>query len=77
MRTTLTIDDDILLAAKELASAQSMTAGKVLSDLARQGFRARAVPQFDVQRSGVPILPRRGKVMTPHQIQDLMDEEGI
>jgi polar amino acid transport system substrate-binding protein len=38
MRTTLEIDDDVLLAAKELAAAQRSTAGKVLSELARKGL---------------------------------------
>ena len=37
MRTTLEIDDDVLLAAKELAEAQR-TGGKVLSDLARKAL---------------------------------------
>lgn len=35
MRTTLDIDDDILEAAKEIASSRGSTAGRVLSDLAR------------------------------------------
>lgn len=38
MRTTLDIDDDVLLAAKELAEAQKSTAGKVLSELARKAL---------------------------------------
>jgi hypothetical protein len=38
MRTTLDIDDDVLSAAKELAAAQKVTAGKVLSDLARRAL---------------------------------------
>ena len=38
MRTTLDIDDDILVAAKELAAARQTTAGRVLSELARQAF---------------------------------------
>ena len=38
MRTTLDIDDDVLLAAKELAEAQRSTVGKVLSDLARKAL---------------------------------------
>jgi hypothetical protein len=32
------VDDDILQAAKELASAQGTTAGKVLSELARRAL---------------------------------------
>jgi len=73
----LTIDDDVLLAAKELAQVQKRTAGKVLSDLARQGIRSTAASPSSIQRSGIPLLPSRGSVMTPHQINELMDEEGI
>jgi hypothetical protein len=37
MRITLTIDDDLLSAAKELAARQRKTVGEVISSLARQG----------------------------------------
>jgi hypothetical protein len=56
MRTTLDIDDDVLLAAKELAQARGTTTGKVLSSLARAALapkRARGI------RNGVPVLPKR------------------
>ena len=56
MRTTLDIDADVLLAAKELAEARRTTAGKIISELVRKALtptdRARA-------RNGVPLLPRR------------------
>lgn len=56
MRTTLDIDDDILQAAKELADVRGMTAGKVLSDLARKAL----VPTDRLRtRNGVPLLPPR------------------
>ena len=38
MRTTLSLDDDILLAVKERARRENRTAGQVLSDLARQAL---------------------------------------
>ena len=57
MRTTLDIADDVLQAAKELASAHGRTAGEVLSDLARKGL-ARPASQGRT-RNGVPLLPRR------------------
>jgi hypothetical protein len=38
MRTTISIDDDILLAVKERAKREKRTAGEVLSDLARQAL---------------------------------------
>ena len=36
MRTTLTIDDDVLAAAKGLAARQNRTVGEVISALSRQ-----------------------------------------
>lgn len=56
MRTTLEIDDDILEAAKEIASSRATTAGRVLSDLARSALEPKRAPRL---RNGVPLLPRR------------------
>jgi len=57
VRTTLDIDDDVLLAAKEIGDAQGLPAGKVLSNLARKGLSApKRVAKI---RNGVPLLPRR------------------
>ncbi len=42
MRTTLDIDDDVLIAVKEIASSRKTTPGKVISELARRGFRSDA-----------------------------------
>jgi len=56
MRTTLDIDDDVLQAAKELAALRGMTAGQVVSELAR---RALAPAGTHRVRNGVPLLPRR------------------
>jgi len=38
MRTTLSLDDDVLLAVRERARRENRTAGEVLSDLARQAL---------------------------------------
>lgn len=54
VRTTLDIDDDILAAAKEIAANRDSTAGKVLSDLARQALTRRGRRAV---RNGVPLLP--------------------
>ena len=57
MRTTLDIDADVLQAAKELAMRRGTTAGKVLSELARQALRPSASAAGE--RHGVPLLPPR------------------
>jgi hypothetical protein len=75
MRTTLDIDDDILLAVKEIASASDQTAGKVLSNLARKGLeRPKTAAKF---RNGVPLLERSpgGPVLTLELIKQLQEDE--
>jgi hypothetical protein len=56
MRTTLDIDDDILQAAKEIAASRKTTAGRIISELARQAL---GPSRTDQVRNGVPLLPRR------------------
>lgn len=80
MRTTLDIEDDVLQAAKEMASRERSTAGSVLSRLARAGLLGTAskADKKQVVRNGVPVFPaRRGEVVTLEHVQKLMDEEGI
>lgn len=54
MRTTLDIDEDILLIIKEVASCQGVSTGRVLSDLARQTL-TRLVETS--KRNGLPLFP--------------------
>ena len=57
MRTTLTIDDDVLAAAKGLAERQRISVGEVISALARQALRPSTLPAKT--RNGVLILALR------------------
>ncbi len=75
MRTTLDVDDDVLQAAKELASLRGTTAGKVLSELARRGLQ-REAPEVPL-RNGVPLMPRQAlgtPKMTLRRVNELRDE---
>ena len=58
MRTTLDIDDDVLLAAKAIAQARAATIGRVVSDLARKALEPKGSAR---QRNGVPLLRHRPK----------------
>ncbi len=58
VRTTLDVDDDVLHAAKEIAANRGTTAGRVLSDLARQALEPKQARRV---RNGVPLMPRRPK----------------
>jgi hypothetical protein len=62
MRTTLTIDDDLLQAAKSMARMRSVSVGTVVSDLVRKtlesGCKIRmenGFPVFDVPPGSPPI----------------------
>ena len=80
MRTTLDIEDDVLMAAKELGRHERRSVGQVISDLARQALRGRLVPETDekfVMKNGVPVRPSRGEIITLEHVQKIMDEEGI
>lgn len=54
MRTTLTLDDDVLLAARALAEAQKRTIGDVISDLARRSLHFPSPNRRT--RNGIPLL---------------------
>lgn len=73
MRTTVEIEDDVLLAAKELARQQGSSVGKVLSDLARQTL-TRSAPT--ATRDGVPLFPlsQGGALVTLELVNRLRDE---
>jgi hypothetical protein len=75
MRTTLAIDDDVLLAAKELAAREGKTAGEVLSELARRGIRAprASAPRARVE-NGFEVIPAGGRVVTSELVQRILEE---
>jgi hypothetical protein len=75
MRTTLTIDDDVLQALKKIAAKRKTTIGRVLSDLARQTIAAGGA---ELVRNGVPLLPRLPKgssALTMDVVNRLRDED--
>lgn len=73
MRTTLDLEEDVLMAAKELARQRGTSIGKVLSELARQAL---ASPGATATRNGVPLFPRLpgAGVVTPELVSQLRDE---
>lgn len=74
MRTTLDIDDDALLAAKELAAAEKKTTVKVLSELARRARRGARKEEAQA-RNGFPLLPSGGRIVTSELVESLLEQE--
>ena len=77
MRTTLSIDDDVLVAVRERARRERRTAGEVLSDLARQALTgAHRSDEPAPGRHGFSPLPRRGPAVSNALIDRLREDEG-
>ena len=73
MRTTLDIDDDLLIAARELAARQRRSCGEVVSMLLRKSL----APELSTnQRNGISLFPRQpdAGVVTLEHVNALRDE---
>jgi len=75
MRTTLTIDDEMLEAARSLARSEGRTLGDVVSDLVRKGLApeprialSRGFPVFEVSPEAPPI--------TTERVREILDEDS-
>ncbi len=85
MRTTLDIDEDVLLAAKELARRQNSSAGQVVSQLLRRVLTGQA-GLTEASKDGGPgsqsvagfrPFPKGGAVVTNDAVNRLRDAEGV
>ncbi|WP_086647837.1 antitoxin [Mycobacterium tuberculosis] len=73
MRTTLDLDDDVIAAARELASSQRRSLGSVISELARRGLMLGRVEADD----GLPVIrvPAGTPPITPEMVRRALDED--
>ena len=73
MRTTLDLEEDVLLAAKEIAKQRGNTVGRVLSDLVRQALTRRTLVST---KHGLPLFPVQpdAGVITLELVNHLRDE---
>jgi hypothetical protein len=73
VRTTLDIDEDVLVAARELAAPERRSLGSVISELARRGLTPARVAAED----GVPVIrvPPGTPPITPELVRRALDED--
>jgi predicted DNA-binding ribbon-helix-helix protein len=73
MRTTITIDDDLLAAAKALARSQSVSVGAVISELARKGLSSSARTR---RKNNFPVfsVPSAARPITLEDVKRIEDE---
>ena len=78
MRTTVNLDDDIYELASAYAAARDITLGSALGELVRTSRKppsAPTVPKFKIGPDGLPILPSRGRKLTPEMVKALAEDE--
>lgn len=73
MRTTLTLDDDLLDAARAIAEKRGLPIGTVVSELARKGLAPTTVATV---RNGIRLFPVRNGSgpVTPELVKTLLEE---
>ena len=74
MRTTLTIDDDLLAAVRQIADLRQRPMGEIVSDMIRQSIAP--PPTQPEYRNGIRLIPRReGGPPSTLEIIKRLDEE--
>lgn len=76
MRTTLELDDDLLVTARQIARDRGVSLGRAVSDLARRGLSPSVAiladgvtfPRFDVPPDAPPI--------TSEMVRRALDDDG-
>jgi hypothetical protein len=79
MRTTLTLDDDVLAAARVLARQRKQPIGTVISALAREALSSTQKAnshRIAAERNGLPLLPvqPQGAVVDLELVNSLRDD---
>lgn len=79
MRTTVSLDEDVLLAVKERARREGRSAGSVLSELARQALTQRGPREDEMSapRYGFRPLPHRGRAVSNALVDRLRGDEAV
>jgi hypothetical protein len=73
MRTTLTLDDDVLAEATKRAEALHISLGRAVSDLARRGL-AVSPPVREIAGLVVFDPPKGSPKITPRQVKDALND---
>jgi hypothetical protein len=73
MRTTLAIESDALVLARDLARRRRLTLGQAVSELVRRGARQ---PLVTIERNGLPVvqLPPDTPVLTTAIVDELLED---
>ncbi len=73
MRTTVTIDDDVLAVARALAERNGTSLGRALSELARRGFKSSHAAEEQRQGAVFAVDPGAGAITSEDVYRSLGD----
>ncbi|MEO1333181.1 MAG: antitoxin [Myxococcota bacterium] len=70
MRTTLSIDDDLLVRAKRIAQARGTSLARVMNDIIRMGLEVQIS-----ERDGIPVfrVPSSARPVTAEHVEEAED----
>ena len=79
MRTTLSLDDDLIAIARQRAQRERIFLGEAVSRYIRDGLRANAQTTATPTslRSKYSVLPVRDEIVTNEHVRRLMEQAGI
>ena len=72
MQVTITVDDDVLAVARDLAERKGISLGSALSELARRGLRS----AMTIRNDGMPVfgVPVDAPQITSEDVRRELDE---
>lgn len=76
MRTTVNLDEDVLLAVRERARRERRSAGEVLSEAARRGLAGPAPGDAIEEFYGFRPLPPRGGLVSNAIVDQLREDDA-
>ncbi|MEN9559398.1 MAG: hypothetical protein RLZZ502_609 [Pseudomonadota bacterium] len=78
MRTTLSLDDDVFLIARQRAASERTSIGDIISKFARLGIFSSANSVLQAKpKSKFGLLPARDETITSDHVYRLMEQEGM
>ncbi len=80
MHTTIDIDDDVLAAARMIATREGKPAERVVSELLREALQARTQGRAEArsrERYGFRPIPAGGAVVTNDLVNKIRDSTGV
>ncbi len=86
MRTTLDLEDDIYLHARQIAAAEHVSVGKIVSRMMRESLHAPTAQPSASQTpeasgyvivNGIPVIAADTRVITQELIERIREDEGI